>query len=135
MLPTQLVALTVEMRVFLAEETVRREFLDLCEAAQLDPPSDLSLEGMVEFIGSLDELTLGHHIRKAFKAVAHKIKKVGKAVAIAGAVASAAHGGHDLTHHRPERDRHGGVTFRTAAQQSKGSMAMRHHTGTASRHV
>lgn len=125
---TKLVALTVEMRVFLAEELVRAEFLVLCSESKLRPPSDLSLEGMTEFIRSLDELGLAHHVKKAFHAIAHKIKKVGRALAIAGAVASAAHGGHHIVH-RPERDRHGGVSFRSPAQQSKGTFAHRPQTG------
>jgi hypothetical protein len=119
---------TEQIRALLEEDAVRSEFLEVCYEAGLAPPEDLSLQGMAEFIEGLDEGELGKKVKKGFKMVFGKIVKLGKTAALAGAIGAAAVGGHhNITHARPERDAQG-VSFRTAAQQSRVPIA--HHQTT-----
>lgn len=119
---------TEQIRALLEEDAVRAEFLEACYEFGLTPPEDLSVEAMLEFV--LDE---EGKIKKGFKMVFGKLKKLGKTIGLAAAIGTAAMGGHqNLTHHRPERDQHG-ISFKTAAQQSRTPLARHHATTQAGR--
>ena len=111
---TRLKQCTEQIRALLEEDAVRAEFLEACYESGLTPPDDLSVEAMLEFA-----LTEEGKIKKGFKMVFGKLKKLGKTIGLAAAIGSAAVGGHhNITHARPERDAQG-VSFRTGAQQSR----------------